>query len=435
MKRNSHKLLMIATLLCALFISSCQKESNVLPQDTGSRLPVDPIDNGIMIPMGGNAYITKPAAGGTETITAAGLTMWSNKNAIISTYFRVGRTGDLFIAFNASVPSGASSIKVTINGDNIIVPAVTGAAYKKYRVAILNVTTPGYIKVDFQGISNTNNSTFADVSDLIVYGTATTSDLTFANDAAHYTDSRKGAAVSLQYNTGANTEWFYNELTVPIGTDKIGTDFVSNGFNNGKSGMEITTAAQKRMTFFVSNSITDDAKLISKGANTVDGASAEGKSLYIAYNWTAGTTYKFLTHAKPDGFGNTVYSSWFYAPEDNQWKFIASCSRTNTSNYLTGLYSSLQGLNTDNGYSPRTARYYNQWINTNGTWSEVTTATFKGDATASTQQRLDYGASTSSSAFYLKSSGFFSDNLSLNSSMSRLPTTNQPSVDLNNLPQ
>ena len=38
------------------------------------------------------------------------------------------------------------------------------------------------------------------------------------------------------YTVPANTEYFYNEVTVPLGEDKIGSYFMSNGFNGGYFG-------------------------------------------------------------------------------------------------------------------------------------------------------------------------------------------------------
>lgn len=437
MKHKTPNLLMMATFFCMLFFSSCQKDAGLLPQNsgtTGARIPITDLDQGILIPLAGNGFITK-SAGGSEAITSSGLSGWTSKNAIVSTFFRVGISGELYIGFNASVPAGISTIKVTVNGQSYTVAGVTGNSYKKYRIGLVNITTPGYVKVDIQGVNNTANGVFANFSDIIVYGSAVTSGLSFANDAANYTSSRAGAAVSLKYNTTQNVEWFYNEITVPLGSDISGSSFISNGFDAGSAGLQRTVSGEKRISFYVSNYKTDEAKLVRKSANSaVDAAVTSGKSVYIPFDWKANTSYKFITQAKADGVGNTTFSAWVYTPEDNQWKVIASCSRTNSGSYLTGLYSSLQGQSADNGYTGRQLRCYNQWINSNNNWSEVTAATFNGDATAVNQQRLDYGASTFYSAFYLKSQGFFSDNLTLNTNLTRLPTANQPTVDLVSLP-
>ncbi|MFN8296133.1 MAG: DUF5077 domain-containing protein [Chitinophagales bacterium] len=442
MKRRS-PYLMIATLFCVLFLSSCLKDDAVSPtsQRLGGTGPqaYDPI-TGLLVPLAGNGYVTKPAPGGTEAITATGLSNWTNKNAVTSTFFHVGGIGELTIAFKAAVPSGTSVIKAFVNGKEYTIKDVTGNTYKNYRITLLNVTKQGYVKVDLQGVSNTNNAVFANVSDIVLFtSTLNPSAISFANNPATYDASRKGAEVRMEYvmPNGATPEWFYNEVAVSVGSDKTGTNFISNGFIGGNAGIQITANGEKRMIFFVSNTPVANAKLIKKGASALEASSSTGKSLYVNFDWSVGTSYKFLTHAKPDGEGNTVYSCWFYTPETDQWNFIGTCGRPNTNNYLTGLYSSLQGTSVENTYLPRKVAYINQWINVNGNWSEMTTAAFKGDdVVAANKQRLDYTASASNYLFSLRNLGFaYDNNLPLNSNLTRMATGNAPTVDLNNLPQ
>ena len=441
MKRRS-PYLMITTLFCVLFFSSCQKDDIISSSQNLRGNGYDPFDpiNGILVPLAGNGYITKPASGGTETIASTGLTNWTNTKAITSTFFYVANPGELAVAIKASVPSGTSTVKVFLNGKAYTITDINGNASKNYRIGIMNIAQAGYVKLDLQGISNTNNSVFANVSDVVLYSSPTISatSLSFANNPATYNISRKGAEVRLQYTipNGITPEWFYNEMIVPVSSDRLGTNFTSNGFDGGNSGVQITASGEKRMTFFVLNTPTGNAKIINTGAGVTEEVSGAGKLLYLAYNWTAGTPYKFLTRAMPDGLGGMSYSTWFYSSEESQWKFIATCSRPNVSNYLTGLYSSLQCVNTNNTYLSRRMSCINQWMYANGTWSEVTSATFKGDDIATNKQRLDYSASTDYYAFSLKNAGFvYDNNLALNSSLTRQATATAPTVDLNNLPQ
>jgi hypothetical protein len=39
------------------------------------------------------------------------------------------------------------------------------------------------------------------------------------------------------YTTPANTEYFYNEMTIPTGQDPIGSYFMANGFSGGYFGI------------------------------------------------------------------------------------------------------------------------------------------------------------------------------------------------------
>ena len=44
---------------------------------------------------------------------------------------------------------------------------------------------------------------------------ATASNVVYANDAANYYWSRRGPSVHMSYGSPANTEWMYNEMTIP----------------------------------------------------------------------------------------------------------------------------------------------------------------------------------------------------------------------------
>jgi hypothetical protein len=168
--------------------------------------------------------------------------------------------------------------------------------------------------------------------------------------------------------------------------------------------------------------------------NTFGGEGTGGQS-YLVFNWQAGNTYKFLTQGKPDGAGNTVFSSWFFAPETGSWRFIASWKRPNTNTYLTGLYSFLENFNPEYGWQGRKAFYNNQWArNAAGVWTEILNTTFTADATAQNQQRKDYAGGVENGKFFLRNCGFFADFVNYNTGFSRPPTGQQPVVDLNNLP-
>lgn len=440
MRRKNPTYLALLTLLSVIAFSSCQQEPSLLPQpDTASSNrydgAVNPTAQGTSVPLGGNAFITKKANGGSEAITSSGLINWTNPNAVVSTFFKIKNTGQLIIAFRAAVPVGSSTLKVTANGQEFTVDAVSGDSYKRYIAGVINVTTPGYIKVDLQGISNSSGSVFANVSDLIIYGDAATGAI-FANDVVTYNNSRAGAELSLQYKMpNDHAQWFYNEITVPTGADKAGTTYASNGFTGGFAGLQLTAAEEKRIVFSVANPTSGAAAVLRKNTGAlVDAAAVNGKSVYLPFKWNAGTTYKFITQAKADANGITTLSAWVYTPEDDQWKYIASCSRGVSGNYLTGLYSALSGTNPDNGYQTRRVRFGNQWVNTGGVWSEITEAVFNGNSTAALNQRNDYAASVEYASFSLKSQGFFNDNVTLNTTLSRMSAATAPALDLSSLP-
>lgn len=443
MKKSFQTYVSLVAIALALFASSCEKKTGISNSSDSQNLEQPSPDltvnelggTSLTVPMGGNAFVTTLASGGSETVTSTKLANWTNANSIFSSYFRIGNTGTLTVKVKASVPSGTSVLKITVNGTVFNVTA-TGSAYTTYNVGTVNITTPGYVTVKFQGLSKTG-SYFADVTDLVISGTSVASNVFYANDPANFYWSRRGPSVHLNY-TGASGEWFYNEITVPAGEDKIGSYFMANGFSGGYFGMQVKSPTERWILFSVWNPSNGTTTWTRKGpgvvATTFTGEGEGGQS-YLVYNWVAGNTYRFLTQGKPDGLGNTIFSSWFYAPEVGAWKFMVTWKRPNTTTYLTGLNSFLENFSDVNGYLGRQAQYGNQWVrSTAGVWTEVTTANYTVDATGANQQRLDYAGGLSSGKFYLKMGGFFANYVNANQSFTRTATGIPPTVNLNTLP-
>ncbi len=140
------------------------------------------------------------------------------------------------------------------------------------------------------------------------------------------------------------------------------------------------------------------------------GGEGTGGQTYLSYNWAAGTTYRFITRARPDGKGGSDYSAWFFAPETGKWRYIATWKRPAISTYLTGVHSFLENFIDTLGYTERRVQFGNQWArNVAGTWSEVTAGRYTGDATATNAQRMDYAGGLENGKFYLRNGGFFAD--------------------------
>ena len=398
-------------------------------------VPLKPAGPSLTVPMGGNAFVTTLAAAGSETVTATKMAGWTNVNSIFSAYFRLAASGKLTLKMTASVPSGNSTVKVSINGTTFTVN-LSGAVYSTYDVGTIAVLNPGYVKVDFQGLTKTGTY-FADVTDLVISGTATPNAL-FANDAANFYWSRRGPSVHLNYTAPANTEWFYSEVTVPIGQDNIGSYFMANGFSGGYFGMQVNSATERRILFSVWNPANGTTTHTRRGTDVVATTftgEGEGGQSYLLYNWIAGNTYRFLLQGKPDGEGNTLFSAWFFAPEVNEWRFMVTWKRPNTNTYLTGLHSFLENFRDVNGYLGRKAEYHNQWArNSTGTWTELTSAYFTGDATANNAQRKDYAGGVSGAGFYMQNGGFFSNYVDVKQTFNRQATGTAPAVNLSTLP-
>lgn len=322
------------------------------------------------VQLAGNAFITTTTAASTESIGTGGLGNWTNAGTVTSVYFRIGQIGQVNVALVASLTgSNSSTIKVSVNGTPFTVN-LSGTQSKTYTVGTINLTTPGYVKVDLQGISKTGGY-YGDVSAIKVGGSASMTGMNYADDATNFYWSRRGPSVNMAYVTPANTEYFYNEVTVPVGQEKIGSYFMANGFKEGYFGMQVNSPSERRVLFSVWDPSVGKTALARKGPGVVDnsfGGEGTGGQSYLVFNWSAGSTYKFLTRATPDTSGNTVYSAWFYAPELQTWRFIASWIRPNTNTYLVGMYSFVENFIDTNGYLERKAHFSNQWArNTAGT--------------------------------------------------------------------
>jgi len=435
MKKNQLHYL-VCLMMLALF--SCKKDTqkNLAANETPGAKTQSLGGSSLRVSMGGNAFVTTLASGGVETVTSTTLANWTNPNSIFSAYFRLGNTGSLTVKVKAKVASGSSVIKLTINGVAFNV-SMTGSAFTIYNVGTVNITSPGYVRVDFKGVSKTGGY-YADVSDLIISGPVVASNVQYANDSTNFYWSRRGPSVHLGYNAPANSQWFYNEVTVPVGQDPVGSYFMANGFSQGYFGMQVNSSSERRILFSVWNPTGGTTTSTRAGVGVVVqtfSGEGEGGQAYLDYNWVAGTTYKFLTEAVPDASGNTTFSSWFYAPEVGSWKFITSWLRPSTNTYLTGLYSFVENFTDTNGYLGRNGNFGNQWVKSStGTWTELTSAYFDGDATANNEQRMDYGGGISGSNFYLQNGGFFANYVTLNQTFTRTATGTPPSINFTTLP-
>jgi hypothetical protein len=426
------KIVLSFTVIFIVFFScrnGVAQVKNEIFQDTKS----------IKIPLAGNAFITKNVVKGTEKISEKGLVGWTNKDAFISCYVKISKTGLLNISIKARTPSSQkSSITVTVNNSSFTAN-LSEATWKTTSIGSISVDKPGYIKIDLQGISRTG-SYFAEVSDIILNGESTMGENYFANDSANFYWSRRGPSCHLNYTTpNTDKEYFYSELTVPVGEDKIGSYFMANGFGEGYFGIQVNSQTERRILFSVwEPEGSDKTTLIKKGdgvyAGRFDGEGTGGQS-YLKFNWQAGTTYKFLTHGKPDGTGSTVYSSWFFAPELGKWQLIASFKRPKISTYLTSFHGFLENFEVENGYMTRKALWSNQWVRlTNGTWNEVTEFRFSIDATGKNKQRMDFAGGSENGQFFLKNGGFFESNILPNTKFTKSATGTAPSINFNNLP-
>ncbi|MFZ6817919.1 DUF3472 domain-containing protein [Undibacterium sp. Ji22W] len=424
--------------LIAMAMIGCGGQSDAQKMSASDNMAPPATAYNATVNLGGNAFITSAGTGAGEIINDNGLANWTNASTITSVYFRLTQTGQLKLGLVARLSgSTASTVKVSINGTAYNVN-LSGSNSKTYDVGTVNIAAPGYVRVDLQGVSK-NGGYFGDVSAVKIAGTAATSGMNYADDAANYYWSRRGPSVNFGYSTPANTEYFYNEMTIPAGEDKIGSYFMANGFSQGYMGIQVKSTTERWILFSVWDADNGGkTTLVRKGTGVVDnsfGGEGTGGQSYLVYNWVAGNTYKFITRAIPDGAGSTLYSAWFYAPETASWRFIATWKRPSTTTYLTGNHSFLENFIDTNGYLGRKVLVGNQWArNTSGVWSEVTQGQFNGDATAANKQRMDFAGGLENGKFYMRNGGFFANYVTLGQTFNRPATGIAPSVNVATLP-
>ena len=420
--------------LCIYFLFvSCEKSSAVT-------YPAhDP--NFQKIPLGGNAWVTNGA-----DITEKGLANWTNSDQICKVYFKVNKTGKLKL----SVFSDAlkSKIKISISGKSKVLE-LKGEA--ETMAGEWDIMKEGYVQIQLFGIEKQGNS-FGEISAIGISGSCVNSETAFVknNEGNYFYWGRRGPSVHLNYNTDGleNIEWFYSEITVPKNNDVIGSYYMANGFKNGYFGMQVNSETERRVLFSIwspfttddPSKIPEDQKivLLKKGQNVHTGEfgnEGAGGQSYLKYNWKVENTYKFLLGAKPDGNDFTIYSAYFFAPEENQWQLIASFKRPKTNSYLNGLYSFLENFIPETGNQTRQAKYRNQWaFDTKKGWVEISKITFTADATARIGYRKDYEGGNSGDSFYLKNCGFSNEITAIKTTFERPLKSLKPQVDFAKLP-
>jgi len=395
-----------------------------------------------VVPLGGNAFITRAAPNGEELVDDTGLHNWTSKQAVASVYFYVKRPGQLDLSLVGALNGATrSTVEVSVEGQRRLAILASGAS--TFPVGRFHVARPGYVKVDLRGVRS-DGDYYGDISGLDVGGSATSAGLVFADDPANFYWSRRGPSGHLGFSVPDNTEYFYSEVRVPKGHDHIGSYFMANGFNGGYSGIQVNSASERRVLFSVWDSPTGKTTLLKKGADVIAqdfGGEGTGGQSFLRYDWKPGQTYRLITRAHPDGQGSTLYSAWFGLPcasgrRDCPWKFIATWKYDGASTYQKGVYSFIECFNPGLGYLDRMAWYGNQWAVSNaGAWTEMTSARFTVDATAANRQRLDITGGALASGFYLRNTGFFNRAEPAGTVFARQRSSSRPNVNLAALPE
>ncbi|TAH06835.1 MAG: DUF3472 domain-containing protein, partial [Sphingobacteriia bacterium] len=179
---------------------------------------------------------------------------------------------------------------------------------------------------------------------------------------------------------------------------------------------------------------SNKVQLLAKGENVfADGFGNEGTGghSHLVYNWKAGEKYQLMVTALPDSASSsTIYTGYFFMPELQKWKLIASFKAPHDGETLRKLYAFNENFVGVNGQLERKALFGNQWIQQeNGRWMELTKANFSYDATGRARDRIDYGGGVENGQFYLRNGGFKESNVQFGDLFERAATKQRPVID------
>ncbi|WP_218597843.1 DUF3472 domain-containing protein [Polaribacter sp. NJDZ03] len=444
---NKTLLLFTVVTLSVFLYCSCSAAESATPEPVDPKDAVTSLSFTKTIPIGSNSWVIDNLAQDLAIISADGIHNWSSTDDVIRTYVNTG-AGTLDVGFSAKSEDGTSKIKVTVG---TITKEITLTSTEYTTIDVGSFTVPaGYNYIEIKGISK-SGTYIGDINSLLLGGSAISSTLNF-NPTTNQHFGRRGPSVHLNYNLPENKEiqYFYNEVTVPVGQDKLGSFFMVNGHAEGYFGLQVNSDTERRVLFSIwsafstddPNQIPDDYKVTSLGHGagvTVQDFGNEGSGIqsFKNVNWKAGVTYKLLLKAEPstEVSGSTDYTGYFFNPDTAKWELIASLRRPKTSTYIKRPHSFLENFNPSTGYKTRQGEYGNQWAySTDKIWTEVTTAKFTADATAAAGDRVDFSGGANGNKFFLKNCGFFNDTVTPGTTFTRTVSGTAPNINFSTLP-
>ncbi len=371
------------------------------------------------VSLAGNAYVTQRAD--KVHISDKGVDNWSSPQTTVSAYFHVDKPQTITLSLQGK---GHATMRMECNGKKQNVkfdsdePATAGNLKIKIR-------KPGHVRVDLKGVKRDGDS-FANITNLVV--AYADGKVTCVHDFSDYW-GRRGPSVHMGYTLpkGNDYEWFYNEVTVPHDGEVMHSYYMVAGFGEGYFGMQYNSETERRVLFSVwspfdtqdPRNIPEDQRIrmLRRGQGVHIGEfgnEGSGGQSFMNYPWKTGETYPFLMRVRPDGKGNTVYTAYFYATEDGEWRMVAEFLRPQTNTWYTHPHSFLENFNPEQGYLTRKVQFKNQWARTtDGRWVRPLKAIYTNDGTARAGVRLDYagGQTEDGKALFLKMGGFFDENV------------------------
>lgn len=345
----------------------------------------------------------------------SGLDHWNDHSIKVLWFGELLKTGNLECAVEVRLPEGVESkLRLSVAGatsETTVTGSTSGPVLAKFPAVA--ITQAGYQRFTLESL-NPANRPAGTIQALLLDGAA-------AADARFNLKSRKNAAsVHLSYPVpdGLKVEAFYCEVTAL--EDPLWTYYMACGWHRGYFGMQVNGPTERRIIFSVWDSggegvdrakvgQDDRVTLVAKGAGVFSGDfgnEGTGGHSHLVYPWKTGTKQRFVMTARSVDATHTIYSGYYFHPDQGKWVLISSWRAPKEGGYPHGLYSFSENFGGDNGHLRRKALFGNQWIrDTSGKWTELTTARFSHDVTGRAD-RFDRFMGVEDGQFFLSHGGF-----------------------------
>jgi hypothetical protein len=387
------------------------------------------------------AYI-EPDPEGARVSARSGVSNWTDPSLKVIWFGDFKTTGNLDCSLLLRLPAGEETkLRLSVGGISRDGTAKgSGDSPVRLDFGSFEVPVAGYQRFTLESLNAAGHDA-GEIQALILGGPA-------AADAHFNLKPRRNAAsVHLRYPVGdaTNIDEFYCEAT---GVEApIWTYFEACGWHRGYFGMQVNSPNERRIIFSVWDSgkekvdrsrvgEQDRVALIAKGEGVFAGDfgnEGTGGHSHLVCDWKTGSKQRFLVTAKVTDATHTIYSGYWFQPDQKKWVLISSWKAPQDGEYLHGLYSFSENFGGDNGELRRKALFGNQWFHTtDGQWHEQTTATFSHDPTGKTD-RLDRFMGVEDGQFFLSNGGFMPGFTKFGELFTR-PATGQLPADLNSLP-
>ncbi len=364
-----------------------------------------------------------------------GLTRWTDPKQSVNWYGKFPQDGRLTASVELRLPANAAShLKMTIDGQSRE-STVTGQGKDqviKADFGEFRIDKEGYHRIALESLNDAGNP-FGDLEMLVLNGPVL--------NKAHFNmkERRNAASVHLVYPLPQETEIeaFYCEVTAV--EDPTATFYMACGWHRGYFGMQVNSPTERRIIFSVWDSgdeavdrkKVDDVnrvKLLAKGEGVYSGDfgnEGTGGHSHLKVMWKTGEKQRFIVTAKPVEKTSTIYSGYWFHPEQGKWMLISSWQAPKEGGWIRGPHSFSENFGGNNGHLLRKALYGNQWVREpNGQWQELTTASFSHDPTGR-DDRFDRFMGVENGQFFLSHGGFVDGFTKFGEKFKRDPT-NQP---------